>query len=223
MTEEQQPRPRPLPPPYGPATGMMQGITLLRRTAPARVDTDFLRSHGVAPGNEYKVVGALRFLGIIDEKGHPTDNSRLLKTRGAAATLALQDMVRAAYRGLFAQVSPREATRDAIHNYFITEMGLGAEMAAKATRFLVELCRLAEIDLSAAAEAPKRTPEPRLPRHPRKDSRAAPLETRDAPIPQGSPTIVLALTAETAAMSEDELAGLFRKVFAALSRARGDR
>ena len=128
MTEEQQSRPRPLPPPYGPATGMMQGIALLRRTAPARVDTDFLRSHGVAPGNEYKVVGALRFLGIIDEKGHPTDRSRLLKTRGAAATLALQDIVRGAYRGLFSRFSPREATRDAIHNYFITELGLGAEM-----------------------------------------------------------------------------------------------
>ncbi|MFC2059333.1 DUF5343 domain-containing protein [Chloroflexota bacterium] len=85
-------------PPYGPTRGMLQALDLLRRTTPLRIDSDFLRSSGVAPGNEYKVAGALKFLGLIDGDGRPTGKSRLLKTRGSTHTQALQEIVRDAYR-----------------------------------------------------------------------------------------------------------------------------
>ena len=138
---------RGLIPPYGPTRGTLQALQLLRRTTPARIDSDFLRVSKIAPGNEYKVVGALRFLGLIDEEGRPTESSRMLKTKGATYTLALQDIVRNAYSGVFQGLRPNEITRDAIYNYFVTDGGLGAEMATKATRFLIRLCRLAEIEI----------------------------------------------------------------------------
>ena len=72
------------------ARGMLQALNLLRRTTPSRIDSDFLRINKIAPGNEYKVVGALRFLGLIDEDGKPTEGSRLLKTKGTTYTQALQ-------------------------------------------------------------------------------------------------------------------------------------
>ena len=81
-------------PPYGPTKGTIQALQMLRRTTPSRIDSDYLRVNKVAPGNEYKVVGALKFLGLIDEEGRPTESSRLLKTKGATYTLALQDIVR---------------------------------------------------------------------------------------------------------------------------------
>jgi hypothetical protein len=93
-------------------------------------------------------VGALRYLDLIDEDGKPTDNSRLLKTKGATYTLALQEIVRKAYAGVFRGHKPNEITREGVYNYFVTEGGLGAEMATKATRFLVKLCRMAEIELA---------------------------------------------------------------------------
>src|SRR5262245_29355248 len=79
-------------PPYGPARGMLEGLRLLQRTSPNVVDQELLRSQGIARGNEYKVVGALRYLGLIDEDGRPTDRARLLKARGPLLTLNLQQI-----------------------------------------------------------------------------------------------------------------------------------
>jgi hypothetical protein len=166
VTKDRDLEARVLIPPYGPSRGTLQALQLLRRTTPTRIDSDFLRVNKIAPGNEYKVVGALRFLDLIDEDGRPTESSRLLKTKGATYTLALQDIVRNAYSGVFHKMKPKEITRDGIYNYFVTEGGLGAEMATKATRFLIKLCRLAEIEIAPDAAQPstagrRRTRSPR--------------------------------------------------------------
>src|SRR5690242_15929661 len=44
-------------PPYGPPAGMLQGLQLLQKGNVSRVDEELLKANGVAPGNEYKVVG----------------------------------------------------------------------------------------------------------------------------------------------------------------------
>ena len=201
-------------PPYGPTRGMLQALQLLRRTTPPRIDSDFLRVNKIAPGNEYKVVGALRFLGLIDDDSRPTDSSRLLKTKGATYTLALQDIVRSAYSGVFRGLRPDEITRDGIYNYFVTEGGLGAEMATKATRFLIKLCRQAEIEI-----APDQN---RATAGGRRKPRAQQQAYRRAQTEPGSPypdqtaasafPLVVALTPETAAMNVEELTDLLRKM-----------
>ncbi len=212
---------RVLIPPYGPTRGTLQSLQLLRRTTPSRIDSDFLRVNKIAPGNEYKVVGALRFLGLIDDDGRPTDSSRLLKTKGATYTLALQDIVRNAYSGVFHGLRPKEITRDGIYNYFVTEGGLGAEMATKATRFLIRLCRLAEIEIAPDAAQPtlrgkRRTRSQRqVYRH--SQTELAPGDdgqTIFPPLPVG-----LALTPETAQMDIDQLVDLFRKLRTALEQS----
>ncbi|HEY48693.1 MAG TPA: DUF5343 domain-containing protein [Dehalococcoidia bacterium] len=211
-------------PPYGPTRGTLQSLQLLRRTTPARIDSDFLRVNKVAPGNEYKVVGALRFLNLIDDDGRPTENSRLLKTKGATYTLALQDIVRNAYSGVFQQLKPTELTRDGIYNYFVTDGGLGAEMATKATRFLIKLCRLAEIEiaLDTTQPAPRGRRKTRSPRHAYRQVQAESVSHDESQL--GLPTLpfVLALTPETAEMDVDQLAELFRKVKTALERSLTD-
>jgi hypothetical protein len=212
---------RGLIPPYGPTRGTLQSLQLLRRTTPPRIDSDFLRVSKIAPGNEYKVVGALRFLGLIDDEGRPTDSSRLLKTKGPTYILALQDIVRNAYSGVFHKLKLKEITRDGIYNYFVTEGGLGAEMATKATRFLIRLCRLAEIEITPDAAQPssrakRRTRSQRQIYHqPQAES-----ATGDngqmilSPFP-----FVLALTPEMAQMNVDQLADLFRKLRTALEQS----
>lgn len=212
---------RGLIPPYGPTRGTLQSLQLLRRTTPARIDSDFLRVNRVAPGNEYKVVGALRFLKLIDDDGRPTDSSRMLKTKGATYTLALQDIVRNAYSGVFSRLKPTEITRDSIYNYFVTEGGLGAEMATKATRFLIRLCRLAEIEIAPDAAQPaqrgrRRTRSQRQTyRLPQTDAGSADNGLKAL----SAPPFMLALTPETAQMGVDELTDLFRKVRTALEQS----
>jgi hypothetical protein len=244
-------------PPYGPTAGMLQGLQLLQKANVARVDEELLKNHGVAPGNEYKVIGALRYLGVIDEAGRPTDRSRGLRTRGPAFTAALQEMVHLAYAPVLGGLDLRTATRDELYNAFVTRADLGPEMAQKATRFLLGLCALAGIEVSPAlggaprpraaatsvraqrASSPARARQAAAPPPPQETSplrtgagvfdvagtasrvaeampALAPVAT--APMPQGVP-LILAITPQTAELSEDELAKLFRKLFAAMRRA----
>ncbi len=217
---------RGLIPPYGPARGMLQALNMLRRTTPSRIDSDYLRVNKVAPGNEYKVVGALRFLGLIDEDGKPTDGSRLLKTKGTTYTQALQEIVRKAYSGVFHGLRSDGVNREGIYNYFVTEGGMGAEMANKATRFLIKLCRLAEIELA-----------PELPRGGSRGKRRGKTQPqhyiKSQADPGGtdfdmqSPTqvvsaqfpMVLALTPEMASLSQEQLNELVRKMRIALEQS----
>jgi hypothetical protein len=50
--------------------------------------------------------------GYFKREGKPTENSRLLKTKGATYTLALQDIVHKAYSGIFRGLKPNEITRE---------------------------------------------------------------------------------------------------------------
>jgi hypothetical protein len=208
-------------PPYGPTRGTLQSLQLLRRTTPARIDSDFLRVNRIAPGNEYKVVGALRFLKLIDEDGRPTESSRMLKTKGATYTLALQDIVRNAYSGAFNRLKPKEISRDSIYNYFVTEGGLGAEMAIKATRFLIRLCRLAEIEISpdASQSAPRGRRRARSQRQGYRLPQAEAGPGEDGLKALASPPFLVALTPEAAQMDVDELTEFFRKVRTAIDRS----
>jgi hypothetical protein len=201
-------------PPYGPTRGMLQALQMLRRMTPSRIDSDFLRINKIAPGNEYKVVGALKFMKLIDDDGRPTDNSRLLKTKGPTYTLALQDIVRSAYSGVFRGLRPNEITRDGIYNYFVTEGGLGSEMATKATRFLLKLCRLAEIEISSdqhdTSARSKRKPRTQQHSYRRLQSDLA-GQDQSRIVPTSFP-LVVALTPELAELNVDQLADLFRKM-----------
>ncbi len=199
-------------PPYGPTAGTIQALQLMRKATPAKVDGDFLRASKIAPGNEYKVIGALRFLGLIDDDGRPTEKSRVLKTVGSTFTLALQDIIRSAYRDLFRHLDIKKASKDDIYNYFITEAKLGAEMAAKAARFFITLCRTAEIDLNTETGATSRSVGRKGVLNPRRANSGNKTQPRDA-------TFILALTPEVAEMDVSKLSELFRKLRVALNQS----
>lgn len=206
--------------PYGPTRGMLQALQLMRKTTPPKVDGNFLRMNRIAPGNEYKVVGALRFLGIIDDEGRPTEKSRLLKTKGEAFTSALRDIVRNAYKGLFQHLGSGKKSPEDIYNYFVTEEELGAEMATKATRFFVQLCHLAEIDLGFDSKGkPANKASKKETANASRRNESAQMESSPY-FPQFP--LVLALTPELASMDTEQLADFFRKLRLALRKAFAD-
>jgi len=215
-----------VPPPYGPTEGMLQGIELMHRLSPTKVDAKLLKNNGVAPNNEYKVVGALKYLNIIDEDGRPTEKSRLLKTRGPSYLLALQDIVKTAYRDLFDQLDMRNATKDQIHNYFVTDLSMGIEMAAKASRFFISLCQQADLSINPdllASRDSSTSDKRKAGTTVKKRTATRKRETlADSPPFDLSHTFVLAITPETANMELDELTALFKKIRRAMKRAATD-
>ena len=221
--------------PYGPTRGMLQVLQLMRKSTPPKIDGKFLRLNKIAPGNEYKVVGALKFLGIIDDDGRPTQKGRTLKAKGTAFTSALQNIIRAAYKNLFQHLNGGRYTMEDIYNYFITQENLGIEMATKTTRFFIQLCHLAEIDLGFAAterNSPKgrsngrrRSSEHRVP-----STEVSPTSKRKTPlvcpmIEAGNLnhiSLVLALTPETVSLDSEQLAEFLKKLRTALAKANVD-
>lgn len=204
--------------PYGPTKGMMQALQLMCKSTPAKVDGNFLRLNRIAPGNEYKVIGALRFLGIIDEEGRPTEKSKLLKTKGATFTSALQEIVRNAYRNVFACLNNgHPCSQEDIYNHFVVESGLGPEMAAKTTRFFVQLCEMAEIDLGLTRKE-KGPPEvKKTSSGSRKAEGTMAMRSSGGPFP-----LFLALTPEMAAMDTEQLTEFLKKLRMAYARAYQD-
>ncbi|MDD5094541.1 MAG: DUF5343 domain-containing protein [Dehalococcoidia bacterium] len=209
--------------PYGPTRGMLQALQLMRRTTPSKIDGSFLRTNKIAPGNEYKVVGALRFLDIIDDDGRPTEKSRLLKTKGVAFTSALQDIVRGAYKNLFQHLNGNGHSQEDIYNYFVTKEGLGPEMATKTTRFFIQLCQMAEIDLGVyGKEQPSNgiNGTKKITNGHRKTAGQYPqMAQMGAP---GQMPFVLTITPELAAMDTNQLADFFKKLRVALAKASED-
>ncbi len=216
MAEAARPGEQGLTLPYGPTKGMMQALQLMRKSTPSKIDGNYLRMNKVAPGNEYKVIGALRFLGIIDDEGKPTEKSQLLKTKGVAFTAALQEIVKNAYKDFFQQFEGTKCAHEDIYNHFITVNCLGPEMAAKTTRFFVQLCHMAEIDLGiysrdrTSAVARKGSGTNRK----TKAEQVMQVQGTGNGIP-----LILALTPEMAAMDTEELAQFFMKLKKALARA----
>ena len=204
--------------PYGPTRGMLQALQLMRKTPPHKVDGNFLRHNQIAPGNEYKVVGALRFLGIIDDDGIPTEKSRLLKTKGAVFTAALQNIIRGAYSNLFQHLNENKFSQEAIFNYFITEEGLGTEMATKTTRFFIQLCHLAEIDLELRDKEKTTQVAKNKTNGSRKSGENLQALTGGTnPFP-----IIIALTPEMASMDVAQLTSFFKNLKSAVAQANAD-
>jgi hypothetical protein len=206
--------------PYGPTRGMLQALQLMRKITPSKIDGSFLRLNKIAPGNEYKVVGALRFLEIIDDDGRPTDKSRLLKTKGPAFTSALQDIVRSAYQNLFQQLNGHEHSPEDIYNYFVTKEGLGPEMATKTTRFFIQICQMAEINLGLNCKEKSPAVTKRAPNGHRKITGQY-SQMAQIGVP-GQIPFVFTITPEIASMETDQLAGFFKKLRIALVKASED-
>ncbi len=207
--------------PYGPTRGMLQALHLMRKSTPSKVDGNLLRLKQIAPGNEYKVVGALKFLGIIDDEGRPTEKSRLLKTKGDTFTSALGTIIRGAYKNLFQALNGGGYSVEDIYNHFISEEYLTPEMATKTTRFFVQLCQLAGINLGLAS--PESKSHKIASNGHRKQGKGQLSSMEMCPmIDTGSPTqitLILALTPEMASMDTEQLAGFFKKLKTAMAKA----
>ena len=140
-----------LSPAYAPWSEMQATLRRLRGFRPPKVDIAFLRMHRIAPKNERAVVNALRYLGLIDAEGVPTE--KLARLQGGDYVKGLATVVGEAYADLFQRVDLKDASVETINNYFLTRK-VGTSVAPKCTRFFLGICHEAGIEVSRGASEP---------------------------------------------------------------------
>lgn len=142
--------------PYAPVSALREFFHKIRSmSTPPRVDRTFLQKLSIASNNEWALLSALKFLGVVDENGIPTTSYRLLQTTDRFQE-TLRHLVQAAYRDLF-ETGGADKTIDELRDYF--RLTSSPSQAKNAARFFHEVCKLAGIS-TAANPLPGSAPSP---------------------------------------------------------------
>src|SRR5919199_4093166 len=87
--------------PYAPISALREFFNRMRAVSvPQRVDKKFIEKQNIASNNEWALLSALKFLGVIDQHGAPTHAYRLLQTTDRFDE-TLRHLVETAYLPLF--------------------------------------------------------------------------------------------------------------------------
>jgi AcrR family transcriptional regulator len=134
--------------PYAPISALEKFLERMReRAVPDYVDHRFLRRMSVASNNEYSLLSALKFLGILDDRGRPTHAYRQL-LRNDSFQETLRHLVETAYKPVFEAGADRRSLEDLV-DFFRAESS--PSQAKNAARFFLAVCRLAGIGLHDAS------------------------------------------------------------------------
>jgi hypothetical protein len=126
--------------PYAPVSAFVEFLDKIPdKSVPSHVDRTFLQKLNVAAGNEWALLSALKFLGIIDAQGTPTTEYRkLLDSEHRQETL--RNLVEGAYAPLLAMGGAAMSNADLV-NYF--RVASSPSQARNAARFFQSVRRLA--------------------------------------------------------------------------------
>jgi hypothetical protein len=123
--------------PYCTVKGFRIGIDILRREPLDVVDRQVLVDRGLSPHAVYPVLGAFRFLGLIDEDGRPGASVASFLDEGDVA--GRRRIVEAAYRAVLADVSFPVDDREEIDRLLIERHEVAPGVAAFCSTFFLWL------------------------------------------------------------------------------------
>ncbi len=133
--------------PYAPVSAFVEFLDKMTdKSVPARVDRAFLQKLNVGLGNEWALLSALKFLGIIDAQGAPTTAYRHLLDAGRRQE-TLRALVDVAYAPLLEMGGTSMDNRD-LANYF--RVASSPSQAKNAARFFRSVVQLAGEPVSRA-------------------------------------------------------------------------
>ncbi len=112
-------------------------LAVIQRQNPAVIDASFVRQ--IAPSNEGKILTQLKFLGVIDEQGKPTNILPMLNMVGDAQKKAFRQIASEAYRELEVEIKMDRAVPDDVVNFFIRKYAFTRDKAVNAAKFYLYL------------------------------------------------------------------------------------
>ena len=112
---------------------------------PSPINVDMLKRLGMAKGKEGLAVHALKFIGVIDEEGNPTNEFDNLKKDYQTT---LKKLVEASYAELFSLIPSKLANQARLVKFF----GESVETAEYQAKLFVWFCKQAGIELPNVEE-----------------------------------------------------------------------
>jgi len=129
--------------PYAPISALREFLSKIRNVqVPNRVDKAFLQKLNVASNNEWALISALKYLGIVDDRGIPTSAYRRLLS-DQTFTDTFRHLVERSYRSLLEMGGAGMSETD-LQNYF--RVTSSPSQAKTAARFFREVAHLAGLD-----------------------------------------------------------------------------
>lgn len=130
--------------PYAPISALREFFSRIKNVGvPGMVDRKFIQKLNVASNNEWALLSALKFLGVIDDRGEPTHAYRSLQSDRFEETL--RHLVEIAYAPLL-EVDGLGMSIEDLENYFrVTSSPSQAKNAARFFRELTRLSRITEV------------------------------------------------------------------------------
>ena len=116
---------------------------------PNSISAATLKTLAIAPSKESSVIHCLKFLGILDSNGAPTDVFSNLRQNFQST---LKESVLKSYQKIFDQIPASRINQKTLVNFF-GENGYKEDTAEYQGALFVFLCKSAEIDLPNAPES----------------------------------------------------------------------
>ena len=134
--------------PYTTVPGKLE--TLLKKIPDMGVPTStggaWLRGIGFTSSNDPSLLKVLKFIGIIDSSGTPTESWRSLRSR-AESRKALAQCILEGYSALFDTYSDaHERTEQELTGFFSEQTNAGKQVVSKTVATFKNLCALADFD-----------------------------------------------------------------------------
>ncbi len=136
--------------PYIPKGWLKNFFDLIKRIKLQDINRKLTRSHNLtAPGNESKLVSALKFLNLADSDGVlDQEKVKRLKMEGVESQTMMASILRESYSELFDTIDIEVATAADLRNYFTGRYNYSKNQSQGATILFAFLCEKANIQVS---------------------------------------------------------------------------
>ncbi|MDP1713380.1 MAG: DUF5343 domain-containing protein [Anaerolineales bacterium] len=119
---------------------------------PSAINVSTLKNLAIAPSKESLTVQSLKFLGILNEAGAPTEVFQKLRYEFQPT---LESQIRQAYKTVFDQIPVGRINQESLVKFFVRE-GYVEDTAEYQGALFAYLCKIAGIDLPNAPASFKR-------------------------------------------------------------------
>lgn len=126
---------------------------------PEKVNKNYLEKVGFKSFNDRAIITILKFIGLLDASGVPTDRWKDYRDRNKAKVL-LADAIRESYKDLFATLAPAHIRdNEALQNYFRSQTNVSSSTLSAIVNTFKVLCDLSDFEEMAKPPVAETLPE----------------------------------------------------------------